>query len=88
MHFLDFLVNQNKKIISYPSVNTDKLNFVAFLLSIGTTALFAAKESSSETFTRRDAIDSRPKTLFLVTGANKNTRKLVNIKKNKIERLH
>lgn len=68
-----------------PPVNTDKLNFVAFC---GTTASFVAKKSSSETFTKRDAIDSRPKTLFRVTGANKNTLKLASIKKNKIERLH
>ena len=37
-------------------INTDKLKFVAFLVFVCTTALFIAQISSSENFSKRDAI--------------------------------
>ena len=44
------------KIIFYVPANTDKPKFVAFLVFVCTTASFTAQVSSSENFSKRDAI--------------------------------
>ena len=44
------------KIIFYVPANTDKPKFVAFLVFVCTTASFIAQVSSSENFSKRDAI--------------------------------
>ena len=44
------------KIIFYPPVNRNKLNFVALLVFVSTTASFIAKISYSENVFKRDAI--------------------------------
>ena len=44
------------KIIFYLPINTDKLKFVAFLVFVCTAASFISEISSSEYFSKRDAI--------------------------------
>ena len=54
--FLRFCCQFRKKIIFYQPVNTDKLKFVAFLVFVCTTVPFIAQISSSENFSKGDAI--------------------------------
>lgn len=75
MRFYNFLQIQQENNFHLP-VNTDKLEFVAFLVFVS----FIAQISSSENSSKRDAmlasVAIQPR-IFLVTVANQNARKLV-----------
>ena len=46
----------SKKNFFHPPVNTDKPNFVSFLVFVGTAASFTAKIASFETVAKQDTI--------------------------------
>ena len=50
------LLQIRQENFSYQPVNTDKPNFVFFLVFVGTAASFAAKISAFETVAKREAI--------------------------------
>ena len=54
--FYDFVANSERTLFFYRLVNTNKPNFVSFLLFVGAAALFTAKISSFETVANREAI--------------------------------
>ena len=53
---LQFCCKFSKKIIFYLPVNTDKLNCIAFLVFVCTTASFIVQISSSENLSKQDTI--------------------------------
>ena len=65
------------------SVNTNKSNFVSFLVFVGAAASFTAKISFFETVAKREAIfmippqNSECPRIFQVTGANQKAGKLL-----------
>ena len=60
-HFLSFCCKFNKKMFSHRPVNTDKPNFVSFLVFVGAAASFTAVfRNYRET---RSRFESRPKTV-------------------------
>ena len=54
--FMILLQIQEEIFFLYQPVNTDKPNFVSFLVFVGTAASFIAKISSFETVAKREAI--------------------------------
>ena len=67
----------------YRPVNTNKSNFVSFLVFVGAAASFTAKILFFETVAKREAIfmilsqNSECPRIFKVTGANQNAGKLL-----------
>ena len=54
--FYDFVANSVGNFFFYRPVNTDKPNFVSFLVFVGAAASFIAKISSFENVLKREAI--------------------------------
>ena len=54
--FYDFVANSERSLFFYRPLNTNKPNFVSFLVFLGAAALFSAKISSFETVAKREAI--------------------------------
>ena len=73
---------QRENFFFYRPVNSEKPNFVSFLVFVGAAASFTAKISPFETVAKREAIlnpvpNSEYPRIFRVTGASQNARKLL-----------
>ena len=61
--FYDFVANSVRRFFFQRPLNTDKPNFVSFLVFVGAAASITAKISSFETVAKRGHLESRPKTV-------------------------
>ena len=61
--FYDFVANSVRRFFFQRPLNTDKPNFVSFLVFVGAAASITAKISSFETVAKRGHFESCPKTV-------------------------